>query len=55
MAAFVLVGVFAFKLLLLVVPALPAYINCRMYNRILERYHLNLEDRDKDAAEDAQG
>lgn len=46
MAGFVLVGLFVFKLILLVVPALPAWINSRMYNRILERYHLNLVDRD---------
>ncbi len=46
MAGFVLVGLFVFKLILLVVPALPAWINSRMYNRILERYHLNLVDQD---------
>lgn len=47
MAGFILVGLFVFKLILLVVPALPAYIGSRMYNRILERYHLNLEDCDR--------
>lgn len=46
MAGFVLVGLFVFKLILMVVPALPAWINSRMYNRILERYHLNLVDQD---------
>ena len=46
MAGFVLVGLFIFSPVLVVVPGLPAYINSRIYNHILERYHLNLSDED---------
>lgn len=39
-AAFLAVGVFVFWPVLLVVPALPAYLSGRLYLRVLERYGL---------------
>ena len=42
-AAFISVGVFVFWPVLLVTPALPAFLNCFIYNRILKRYDLELK------------
>ena len=41
-AGFFLVGAFLFWPLLLVAPALPAYLNSFLYNRILAKYDLSL-------------
>ena len=41
--AFISVGVFVFWPVLLVTPALPAYLNCFIYNRILKRYNMDLD------------
>lgn len=43
-AAVFLFGVFVFWPILLVAPGLGAYINSFVFNRILEKYHLNLLD-----------
>ena len=42
-AAFISVGVFVFWPVLLVTPALPAYLNSFIYNRILKRYNMDLK------------
>ena len=43
-AAIFLVGLFVFWPLLLIAPGLSAYLNSYLYNRILEKYGLNLPD-----------